>query len=225
MDSPSTYPTEIVQKLRSTPRFGGLFLEIDSADSGEVSYAALLQYFGLSSHASAGTASFGQGDASRGLKRQDLRRIFDAVDTDHSGSLDFEELCTCFERLGMNESKASMARLMNEIDTDGNGTIEFEEFAAAFERAELGRDERLRVIANVARKLTLSEAEIASLRDMFDTYDTNRSGDLDQDELTEVLKALGLYESPRATVQLMESIDTDGTSKLLSLMVVWWKRI
>lgn len=157
--------------------------------------------------------SVGNVPQKRELTQDELRHVFDAVDTNHSGTLDFEELCACFDHLGMSESRASIARLMNEIDTDGDGAVGFEEFVAAFQLAETGEDvSRLSVISDVAHSLALSEDELVSLREVFDTHDTSGTGDLDQQGLTNLLKSFELYESPRATVQLITSIDIDGMS-------------
>ena len=68
---------------------------------------------------------FEQSTASR---RGDLRYIFDAIDTDRSGTLSTQELARHLRQAGQALSETEIAYLFSCMDVDGNGEIDFEEF-------------------------------------------------------------------------------------------------
>jgi len=57
-----------------------------------------------------------------------LKAIFQAIDTDGSGSLDEKELRLALERAGKKPTFDLVSALMKKYDTDGNGTMEFNEY-------------------------------------------------------------------------------------------------
>lgn len=61
-------------------------------------------------------------------RRQELRRVFDEVDTDHSGTLSIEEVGEAMTRAGLAYDERSLKSLMHRIDTDHSGAIDFEEW-------------------------------------------------------------------------------------------------
>jgi pyruvate/2-oxoglutarate dehydrogenase complex dihydrolipoamide dehydrogenase (E3) component len=62
-----------------------------------------------------------------------LRKQFDEIDTDGSGSLEADELHAVFKRLGKDVKHGTIANLIRLADDNGNGTIEFHEFWKIFE--------------------------------------------------------------------------------------------
>jgi hypothetical protein len=60
---------------------------------------------------------------------EDLRRVFDAVDTDGSGYLDREEISALAKRMGKRLRRKQLDKLMAEIDPDGDEQVTFDEFA------------------------------------------------------------------------------------------------
>ena len=63
---------------------------------------------------------------------RDLRKVFDAVDTDKSGGIDADELHEAMTRAGKNLSRKQTQKLFEQTDTDGDGFVDFEEFAVMF---------------------------------------------------------------------------------------------
>jgi len=57
-----------------------------------------------------------------------LRVEFNAYDTDHSGTIDPEELETALKTLQVWEGPEQLKKIFAELDIDGNGSIEFYEF-------------------------------------------------------------------------------------------------
>ena len=67
-------------------------------------------------------------DRSSVALRGDLRYIFDAIDTDRSGTLSTQELATHLRQAGQVPSETELAYLFDRMDADGNGEIDFAEF-------------------------------------------------------------------------------------------------
>lgn len=62
-----------------------------------------------------------------------MRREFDRVDTDGSGSLSAEELLVVFQHFDKNVKRGTILNLVRLADDDGNGTIEWEEFSTIYQ--------------------------------------------------------------------------------------------
>ncbi|KAF9141589.1 Programmed cell death protein 6 [Mortierella sp. GBA39] len=107
-----------------------------------------------------------------------LRAWFDAVDTDHSGTLSCEEL----QRALMNGDWAplnveTVCMMMDMFDQDNDGTISFNEFIGLWNYIE-------------------------KWKQCFQSYDLDGSGTIDAMELQMALQGFG-YNLPAATVQLI----------------------
>jgi len=59
---------------------------------------------------------------------RDLKMVFDAFDTDGSGSVDEKELRRAMRVLGFEMSKETIREMIADLDTDNSGEIEFDEF-------------------------------------------------------------------------------------------------
>lgn len=67
------------------------------------------------------------------LDENELRQVFNDIDTSGDGSLDPEELKAVFDNLGEPVDPQIIENLVYLADDDGNGTIEWEEFQSIFE--------------------------------------------------------------------------------------------
>ena len=92
-------------------------------------------------------------------RRAELRRCFEALDTDGSGSIDREEVTFALEQLGLSPQHAQA--ILNEGDSNGDSAIDFDEFVALVgavsarehQRAAL-REPKGRAPAKVAKAFT-----------------------------------------------------------------------
>ena len=61
-----------------------------------------------------------------------LRRVFDEIDTDHSGEIGRHELQRAFAKLGYNATEREVKAMVAEVDQDNNEQISFTEFSNYF---------------------------------------------------------------------------------------------
>ncbi|KAF9199491.1 Alpha-1 3/1 6-mannosyltransferase alg-2 [Haplosporangium sp. Z 27] len=116
-----------------------------------------------------------------------LQDWFNAVDTDHSGSLSCEEL----QRALMNGdgwtpfNVETVRMMMNMFDRDGNGTISFNEFIGLWNYIE-------------------------KWKACFQAYDLDGSGTIDAMELQKALKGFGYNVSEATVALIMTKYDVRG---------------
>eukprot|EP00850_Spirogloea_muscicola_P005594 SM000026S08843 [mRNA] locus=s26:35555:41658:+ [translate_table: standard] len=60
-----------------------------------------------------------------------LRKVFESTDTDGSGTITFDELCSGLQRIGVAWTREEMQELMAAADVDGSGSLGLEEFVGA----------------------------------------------------------------------------------------------
>ena len=58
----------------------------------------------------------------------EIKEAFDLFDSDHSGTIDTEELKQALSNLGINAKNQTLQNMMNDIDKNQSGTIDFTEF-------------------------------------------------------------------------------------------------
>ncbi|KAI1300998.1 Alpha-1 3/1 6-mannosyltransferase alg-2 [Mortierella claussenii] len=116
-----------------------------------------------------------------------LKDWFDAVDTDHSGSLSCEEL----QKALMNGdgwtpfNVETVRMMMNMFDRDGNGSISFNEFIGLWNYIE-------------------------KWKTCFQTYDLDGSGTIDAMELQKALRGFGYNISEAIVALIMTKYDVRG---------------
>mmetsp|Transcript_4309 Transcript_4309/g.7220 ORF Transcript_4309/g.7220 Transcript_4309/m.7220 type:complete len:1456 (-) Transcript_4309:148-4515(-) len=58
------------------------------------------------------------------------RKIFEEIDVDGSGELDFDEFVAAYKKINPDVSLTQLEQMFKEADLDGGGTLDFEEFVA-----------------------------------------------------------------------------------------------
>ena len=125
---------------------------------------------------------------------KDLKEMFQALDVDGNGSISFEELKT---GLGDRENGAQLLELMQAADTDKSGTINYSEFLAATMDAQMFQRE-------------------AYLKTAFHMFDTDGSGQIDSNELLQLLAGdefRNLYTQDELDAAIAE-VDADGNGEI-----------
>jgi Ca2+-binding EF-hand superfamily protein len=111
---------------------------------------------------------------------------FNAIDVDRSGQLTTEELQRALVNGDWQPFNIETVRLMmNMFDTDNSGTIGFNEFAALWKYIE-------------------------DWKQCFQSFDVDRSGTIDQQELSQALHRFGYNISPELVQLMIRKFDRQG---------------
>ena len=139
-----------------------------------------------------------------------INGIFDAIDTDKSGTIDAHELM--MHLLGVGQEHESVSTLFKVLDTDGDGLISREEFIAGFEKLRVAESSEVVLKA----KLRLSDEEYAELKADFDEIDTNKSGTVDISEVRTLLtkERNGTAPTEAEVEEMMSSFDKDADGQI-----------
>jgi len=86
-----------------------------------------------------------------------LRKVFEEIDKDRSGSISTAEMVDALGQLGVRVTKGETARMISEIDGNNDGTISWPEFYSAFELVPLAS---LQAVAN--KWASVSQLDIGS---------------------------------------------------------------
>ncbi|XP_024357591.1 calcium-dependent protein kinase 26 isoform X1 [Physcomitrium patens] len=132
-----------------------------------------------------------------------LREMFKMIDTDHSGTITFEELKSGLERVGSNLVESEIRQLMDAADVDQNGTIDYGEFlAATLHLNKIEREENLFAAFSWLDKdnsgyLTVDELQQAcskynmgetSIEDLIREVDQDNDGRIDYNEFVTMMR-------------------------------------
>uniref|UniRef100_A0A7S4H8U4 Calmodulin n=2 Tax=Guillardia theta TaxID=55529 RepID=A0A7S4H8U4_GUITH len=61
-----------------------------------------------------------------------LRQVFESLDRDRKGSLDFDSVYDCLNSLGLQPDRGQVESLVKKYDIDGDGSIGYEEFGSMY---------------------------------------------------------------------------------------------
>lgn len=128
-----------------------------------------------------------------------LRKIFDSIDEDKSGSIDPEELGIALQKAGKNPTRELLKKLFEKYDTDGNGTLEFNEYQGMIKDWDAVVDE-----------FTKEEQRMAAALAAAQPAPTGRRSRQNSKELPELPTDEGGARSRRTSRELlpnMESLD------------------
>merc|ERR1712046_148763 len=78
-----------------------------------------------------------------------LHAAFDDFDSDHSGSIDKEEMMKMVRKLHLGFTDKDIKELMMDADPDGSGEIDFEEFKAVLKKQIKGEKKHEHTLAEV----------------------------------------------------------------------------
>lgn len=165
----------------------------------------------------------------------DFRRI----DADGDNCVQLEEFEEYIRQLGSfpegTELPSHIAESFLKLDSDGNGNVDFEEFVAWSLEAKWMED---LVVANaedlknraLARKYEMSLIAVENYRCKFKAYDTDGSGEINEQEFVEiVIKLLNIKNRDHAPTKRIErcwnEVDTDHSGTVcFEEFLAWMKR-
>lgn len=128
--------------------------------------------------------------------RSPVALLFAQIDKDQSGSVDFEELAQALREYGLNISEERLALLLSEYDYDHSGSLQEDEFQNLFVRcgfAMVDTDHsgslNEQEIENVLRFMGIQDISLRKIKRMVAQYDMDGSGEIDEQEFLEFMKA------------------------------------
>jgi len=136
-----------------------------------------------------------------------IKQQFDEMDEDGTGEVSFEKVFELFRRFGgMRMTHQEMEEVVWAIDTDKSGTISFQEFLFLVE-SKGG-------IRSFSVESQFSESKLKEFRLAFDRFDSDKSGEIDAEELGKVLTGVGVRLSQREIQEIMDEHDKNQSGTL-----------
>ena len=127
----------------------------------------------------------------------EIKEAFDLFDSDHSGTIDTDELKQALSNLGIDAKNQTLQNMMNDIDKNQSGTIDFDEFIQM-------------MTAKMSDKDTPED-----LRKVFDLFIGDDNADkIELRHLKRVAKELGENMSDDELNEMIVRADTDKDGKV-----------
>lgn len=169
--------------------------DMDKSKYGVSAAFANLKSFNSDSNLKKATYTFISQQLLSKKERDDFLQIFNALDTDHSGSLSKEEfLAGSKQFFGESLPEKEVLELYNQADIDQSGTIEFGEFVtAAMKQDELH--------------------SIKKLQNAFNAFDTDKNGSIDKEELMKVFEFSEDYDLDQIE-NMIKEVDDNGNGQI-----------
>lgn len=147
------------------------------------------------------------------MATEEVEDFFKQIDEDGGGTLDTEEMRLLMKRLGQPTDGEGFAIIMNEMDGDQSGEVDCAEFLNWWKRA--GRQRR--------EEITRYNDKRREVREIFDEVDTDGSGEVDADEVAQLVQNLGVKMSPCELQEAMADMDSDGSGEVeFEEFYHWW---
>eukprot|EP00190_Bangiopsis_sp_CCMP1999_P007017 CAMPEP_0198722290 /NCGR_PEP_ID=MMETSP1475-20131203/72_1 /TAXON_ID= ORGANISM="Unidentified sp., Strain CCMP1999" /NCGR_SAMPLE_ID=MMETSP1475 /ASSEMBLY_ACC=CAM_ASM_001111 /LENGTH=522 /DNA_ID=CAMNT_0044483193 /DNA_START=172 /DNA_END=1740 /DNA_ORIENTATION=- len=121
----------------------------------------------------------------------EVRKAFDEVDVDRSGTITLEEMRNALGKLGKKLGETELMTMWTAFDIDGNGTIDYEEFLAA--TADL-------------KKINTAD----NFRYAFKKFDRDNDGSITVEEVFDALKDIGVEEMHARQFVQDADLNNDG---------------
>ncbi|KAI0979940.1 hypothetical protein GJ496_006815 [Pomphorhynchus laevis] len=126
------------------------------------------------------------------------RETFDLFDLDGNGRITLDEISTLISSLGYSVSRQHVKNMLGLVDIDGNGVLDFKEF---LQLLSAGR----------SQSSTSKEQE---LKYIFEVFDKNSDGFIDENELSSVLLRLGINLTSQEIKDMINEADFTGKGKV-----------
>ena len=155
--------------------------------------------------------------SARAVGTHGFAALFKRYDADGSGELDEEEFTKAVRSdLGVDEEKLNakeLKQLFNAVDADGSGEVDAEEFTGWLFKSDRSEPKNLRQVKEKFRAASEKTTQGMGWQIIFDRYDDDNSGELDEQEFTNAVRAeCGLSEDAVSDDEIKELfgvIDTD----------------
>ncbi|KAF9591359.1 hypothetical protein IFM89_003982 [Coptis chinensis] len=126
---------------------------------------------------------------------EDIKEMFQKIDTDNDGIVTIEELKAALHKFSTQLAESEVQMLIEAVDTNGKGTLDYEEFVA--------------VSLHVQRM-----ANDEHLHKAFSYFDKNGNGYIELEELQDALMEDGATDFADVANDIFQEVDTDKDGKI-----------
>eukprot|EP01052_Picozoa_sp_SAG31_P024735 SAG31_NODE_2124_length_6401_cov_2.039829_3_plen_879_part_00 len=142
-----------------------------------------------------------------------LKTIFAKVDRNHDGSIDRREFKTFAKKIKLNASSRQLDEWFRQMDVNKSGGIDFEElrnwYAESTEESVL-RSKMAQTMGSDRKGL--KQARV--LKTMFSRIDSDGSGEVDQNEMMQLVLDLGMEVDQKDLDVIFQQMDLDGNGAI-----------
>ncbi|KAL1331022.1 hypothetical protein HN51_048276 [Arachis hypogaea] len=126
---------------------------------------------------------------------EDIKDIFQKMDTDNDGIVSIEELKAGFQNFGSQLAESEIQMLLEAVNTNGKGTLDYGEFVAvSLHLKRMANDEHL--------------------RKAFSYFDKDGNGYIEPDELRNALMEDGTDDCADVANDIFQEVDTDKDGRI-----------
>ncbi|KAF3658885.1 Calcium-dependent protein kinase 7 [Capsicum annuum] len=126
---------------------------------------------------------------------EDLKEMFNKIDTDNDGVVSVEELKAGLQKLNSQLAESEVQMLIEAIDTNGKGTLDYGEFiAVSLHLQRMANDEHL--------------------HKAFSYFDKDGNGYIEPDELRDALMEDGVDDCTNVANDIFQEVDTDKDGRI-----------
>lgn len=146
--------------------------------------------------------------------------MFELFDEDRSSSIDQEELGKLMRSMGQNPTEEQLKKLIQEVDPDNTGVVDFCQFVSLMTKYKATTDPQERRRANarkaepVPKQKGLTETEVLRYRDMFDLYDSGRTGFMGAMPLTRCMRSIGYNPTTTEIDKMLTEFDSNKNKEV-----------
>ena len=186
-DKSFTVPTEaeLVGAFQKADADGGGDIDFDEFVEMVSSFGDALEGAGGGGKRSGGlfggiASGFGKKKRKEEKRRKALRAVFEAMDEDGGGSIDFDEFCHAMTAMaGANGTtppprEEDLRKAFDDVDRDGGGSVDFDEFVEMIDAihsgsaSSEGNAQMNGLFVKAAARIGREQKEKAQLRDIFE---------------------------------------------------------